>query len=452
MSKVLTRTAGPPTLATRAPWRRSRRMNSFTRLLGFAVLLLLLFLAVALGAQAWLHRETRRLQAEAGAAMQVRIAKAVALHSRPVATWSDADLRDVGELIGGSVRWVQTPRPPPPPSDRQLSLDYTVPTVAYVTGPGVLAPALRVTYALPPASQLLLVHKYTLMALLVLAFGLLAVVALLGFVWFRRHDAAGEGSPPPFSAARSEMHSFEQLAKTSVARGEELVRERDERQRTEQDLQFNRQLLSQALEEKIRLGHDLHDGIIQSLYAAGLTLEAARALVATAPAEADRQLEQTREALNATIRDVRGYISGLTPEMLLRTGFKQALVSLTDELRAGRDVSFDLRIDDDAAALLTLEQTREVIQIAREAVSNGLRHGQAKAITLRVHMGDQAVGLLVQDNGAGYDTTQRHPGGHGLGNMEARAVRLGGSLRVESQLGVGTRIVLTLPVHSAPPP
>ena len=97
MSKVLTRTAGPPTLATRAPWRRSRRMNSFTRLLGFAVLLLLLFLAVALGAQAWLHRETRRLQAEAGAAMQVRIAKAVAFTRdrsppgrRPIcATWAN---------------------------------------------------------------------------------------------------------------------------------------------------------------------------------------------------------------------------------------------------------------------------------------------------------------------------------------------------------------------------
>ena len=424
-------------------------MNSLARLLGFAVLLLLLFLAVALGAQAWLHRETHRLQAEAAAGMQVRMAKAVALHPRPVAAWTEADLRDVGELIGGTVHRFQTLPPLPPPSDRQLTCDYLVPAVAGATGPDAGGPALRVTFALPPASQLLLLHKHTLMALLVLAFGLLAVVALLGFVWFRRHEATGEGSRPPFAAMRSEMRSFEQLAKTSIARGEELVRERDERQRTEQDLQFNRQLLSQALEEKIRLGHDLHDGIIQSLYAAGLTLEAARALVATAPAEADRRLEQTREALNATIRDVRGYISGLTPEMLLRTGFKQALVTLTDELRAGRDVGFDLRIDDEAAALLTLEQTREVVQIAREAVSNSLRHGDAKTISLRLHMGDQAVCLLMQDNGAGYDPAQRHPGGHGLGNMEARAGRLGGSLRVESQLGIGTRIVLTLPVPSA---
>ncbi len=451
MSKVLTRTPGTPTLAARAPWRGFRRMNSLTRLLGFAVLLLLLFLAVALGAQVWLHRENRRLQAEAGIAMQVRIAKAVALHPRPVAAWSEADLRDVGELIGGTVRRFQTLPPPPPPSDRQLTFDYPVPAVAGATGPDAGAPALRVTYALPPTSQLLLLHKHTLMALLVLAFGLLALVALLGIFWFRRHEPVGESSRPPFAAARSEMRSFEQLAKTSVARGEELVRERDERQRTEQDLQFNRQLLSQALEEKIRLGHDLHDGIIQSLYAAGLTLEAARALVPTAPAEADRRLEQTREALNATIRDVRGYISGLTPEMLLRTGFKQAIVNLVDELRAGRDISFDLRIDDDATALLTLEQTREVVQIAREAVSNALRHGNAKAISLRLHMGDQAVCLLVQDNGAGYDPAQRHAGGHGLGNMEARAGRLGGSLRVESQPGVGTRIVLTLPVPSAAP-
>jgi signal transduction histidine kinase len=426
-------------------------MNSLTRLLGFAVLLLLLFLAVAIGAQAWLHRENRRLQAEAIAAMHVRIARAVALHPRPVADWSETDLREVGELIGGAVHRFQTLPPAPRASDRMLCLDFPVPAAAGVTGPDADAVALRVTFALPPISQMLFLHTYTLMALLVFAFGLLVVVAAAGFVWFRQHDVTDVDSLPPFAAARSEMRSFEQLAKTSVARGEELLRERDERQRTEQDLLFNRQLLSQALEEKIRLGHDLHDGIIQSLYAAGLTLEAARALVATAPAEADRRLEQTREAINATIRDVRGYISGLTPERLVRSGFKQALASLTDELCAGRDVSCDLRIDDDAAALLTLEQTREVVQIAREAVSNGLRHGQAKAISLRLHMGDHAVCLLVQDNGAGYDPAQRESRGHGLDNMEARAERLGGSLRVESQLGAGTRIVLTLPVLSAPP-
>ena len=107
-------------------------MNSLTRLLGLAVFLLLLFLAVALGAQAWLHRATRRLQAEAGAAMQVRIAKAVALHPRPVAAWSETDLHDVGELIGGSVHLVQASLPPPPPNDRQLTLDYAVPAAASV--------------------------------------------------------------------------------------------------------------------------------------------------------------------------------------------------------------------------------------------------------------------------------------------------------------------------------
>ncbi|HTZ19376.1 MAG TPA: hypothetical protein VMC06_00715, partial [Opitutaceae bacterium] len=148
-----------------------------------AVLLLLLFLAVALGAQAWLHRENRRLQAEASADMQIRIAKAVALHPRPVADWSEADLRDVGELIGGTVRRFQTLPPPAPPSDRHLTYDYLVPAGTSATGPEAGALALRVTFALPSASQLLLLHKHTLMALLVLALGLLAAVALLGFVW-----------------------------------------------------------------------------------------------------------------------------------------------------------------------------------------------------------------------------------------------------------------------------
>ncbi len=117
----------------------------------------------------------------------------------------------------------------------------------------------------------------------------------------------------PFAATRSEINTLASLAKTSVAQGEELNRERDVRRRAEEDAQLKQQLLTQSLDEKIRLGRDLHDGIIQSLYAVGLTLETVRALVKSNPAEADRQLEHTRAGLNETIRDVRAYITGLAP-------------------------------------------------------------------------------------------------------------------------------------------
>jgi signal transduction histidine kinase len=175
-----------------------------------------------------------------------------------------------------------------------------------------------------------------------------------------------------------------------------------------------------------------------------LTLESARSLVKENPGEADRRLEQCRESLNGTIRDVRHYISGLAPENLRRAGFTQALQSLFTELGAGRDVTFDLKVDDEATALLSPEQSTEALQIAREAVSNALRHGGASLITLRLHKSDQEVCLLVQDNGTGFDASKRREGGHGLNNMQARAQRVGANTTITSKPGEGTRVVVML--------
>jgi signal transduction histidine kinase len=259
-------------------------------------------------------------------------------------------------------------------------------------------------------------------------------------------------SAPPFSKTRNEVGTLAQLAASSVAQGAELNRERDVRRRAEEDSQLKQQMLAQSVDEKIRLGHDLHDGIIQSLYALGLTLETVRTQVQSNPAEAERQLQQTCAGLNNTIRDVRAYIAGLAPDSLRRAGFAQALRTLLGELGAGHHADYDLQIDEDAATLLTPEQSLEALQIAREAVSNALRHGGASRITLRMHKSDREVCLLVQDNGHGFDADSRRDGGHGLGNMQARARRVGATLRVTSQPGEGARILATLPIAPSAPP
>lgn len=250
----------------------------------------------------------------------------------------------------------------------------------------------------------------------------------------------------PLTAARAEIDALAKLAQSSVAQGTELNRERDVRRRAEEDAQFKQGLLTQSLEEKIRLGHDLHDGIIQSLYAVGLTLESVRGLLRDDPAEADRRIEQCRAALNSSIREARGYITGLTPDNLRKTGFARALETLLSELGASRDASFEIEVDEEAAALLTPDQALEALQIAREAVSNALRHGRASVIVLRLHKGDREICLLVQDNGAGFAASDRRDGGHGLDNMHARAARIGATLRITSQPGEGARVVATVPL------
>ena len=285
-------------------------------------------------------------------------------------------------------------------------------------------------------------RERTVLALGAAAFGLAVVLA---FSLTLRPQAAG-GAKPPLDAVRTEMNTLARLAQNSVAQGAELSRERDVRRRAEEDATLKQQLLAQSLEERIRLGRDLHDGIIQSLYAVGLTLEAARAMLRTDADDADRRLEQARSAINDTIRDVRTYITGLAPENLRRAGFAQALDSLLTELQASRDTRFDVKIDDEAAARFSADQGLQVLQILREAVSNALRHGCASLITLRVHQSDREVCLLVQDNGIGFAAGTRRPGGNGVGNMHARAKALGAELRITSQPGEGTRIVATIPI------
>lgn len=296
--------------------------------------------------------------------------------------------------------------------------------------------------AIAPAARMEALGRRAALGLALAAFAL-AVLLIFSLALRATRPA---GTMAPFASTRGEMKTLAKLAESSVAQGAELSRERDVRRRAEEDAQLKQELLRQSVDEKIRLGRDLHDGIIQSMYAVGLTLETVRALVKSDPDEADRRLEQTRASLNDAIRDVRAYITGLAPENLRRGGFAQALNRLLVELRAGREAQFEIRVDDDAAALLTPEQSVQVLQIAREAVSNALRHGRASAIAVRVHQGDNELCLLVQDNGAGFNPAGRRDGGHGLANMKARAERLGSTLRVTSEPAKGTRIVATFPI------
>jgi signal transduction histidine kinase len=294
----------------------------------------------------------------------------------------------------------------------------------------------------PRASRIALQTQRLILALAMVGLGLAG--ALLFSLAFRSTQT--DDPKAPFHAARTEMGTLAKLAETSVAQGTELNRERDVRRRAEEDVQLKQRLLTQSLEEQVRLGRDLHDGIIQSLYAVGLTLESVRPLLRDDPGEADRRLEQCRAALNSSIREARTYISGLAPHHLRHAGFSRALDALLADLRGGRAASFEIEVDDDATALLTPEQTIEALQIAREAVSNALRHGGASTIKLRVHKGDREICLLVQDNGTGFDASTRRAGGHGLSNMRARAASVGATLRLTSRPGEGTRVLTTLPI------
>jgi signal transduction histidine kinase len=208
-------------------------------------------------------------------------------------------------------------------------------------------------------------------------------------------------------------------------------------------LRKNEEALRHTMEERARLGWNLHDGVIQSLYAAGMGLSGVRALLGPEQNAAVGHLEQVRGILNETIHDVRNFITGLEPEALKQQSFGQAVAGLLATMQAIRPMRTTLEIDEAVAARLTLPQRVHVLQIVREAVSNALRHGNATQVSVTLRPDGKTAGVEITDDGHGFK-----PGvpsqGKGLANIAERARELGAELTVDSAPGKGTRLKLNL--------
>lgn len=274
---------------------------------------------------------------------------------------------------------------------------------------------------------------------LALSISALIVAVALVFSLGRRTGRRNE-TRAPFSSRERERRSLDLLATTSVRAQEELDQERDEREKAQADSQHRLQLLNRALEEKISIGRDLHDGVIQSLYATGLTLESTKLQLMSDPAAATIQLEQSISLINRGITDIRGYISGLSPRSVRRDSLASGLAEAVEELRAGRPLDVNWNIDEKCVAELSDKQITETLQITREAVSNALRHGGAQKIHLSLVRGDQGNELTLRDDGQGFSPSVATSTGQGLGNMEARASEAFGEFTLTSAPGEGTCI------------
>jgi signal transduction histidine kinase len=198
--------------------------------------------------------------------------------------------------------------------------------------------------------------------------------------------------------------------------------------------------------ERDRIAQDLHDGIIQSLYGVGLSLEDVPELIGEDRAEAERRVERAIDTLHVTIRDIRNFITGLRPEALETGDLADGLAAVAADARGGgvRDV----RVQLDDGLDVGLEATVQVLQTAREAVSNAVRHSRATSITVHLGRAGDDIVLEVSDDGRGFDPDAALDAEHhGLDNLRARARSVGGSLAIESGPGRGTRVILRLPAY-----
>lgn len=201
------------------------------------------------------------------------------------------------------------------------------------------------------------------------------------------------------------------------------------------------QRLSALLEDRTHIGRDLHDCILQSLYAIGLNIETEwRGYRHTSP-ESEQTHAHTIQQINRLIHDIRQMIHGLDEGVLqefdLRTEL-QTLKSAYDQIGHLR-ISFDLHPA--AIEVLTKEEEREILSIAREALSNCVRHAKATHAAISIRKRGDRIRVQVSDDGRGFAMGDGRPQGYGLANMTARAKKIGGTLRIQSEEGRGTDII-----------
>lgn len=202
------------------------------------------------------------------------------------------------------------------------------------------------------------------------------------------------------------------------------------------------------VEERERIGRDLHDGIIQSLYAVSLSLEDLEEIARDDPDAVAGRVDRAIDSLQTTISDIRHFILGLRPGLLALIGMAEGLERLADEARFASVVAFETEVDIDAAARLDDEQAAQLLGLAREALSNVTRHSAATGARVILAADDAGVLLAIEDDGVGFDPMGTFGPDHlGLTNMRERAAMLGGTLEVTQRDGGGTRVVARIPVE-----
>jgi signal transduction histidine kinase len=197
-----------------------------------------------------------------------------------------------------------------------------------------------------------------------------------------------------------------------------------------------------VLDERERIGRELHDGVIQSLFSVGMGLQA------TASRSRDPEVESRVEAavteIDRAIRDLRNYIFGLRPGILADRQLEQALEDLAREFEEKSGVTTVTDIDGTVAAELA-PRAADLVQLTREALSNVGKHAQAT--TCRVSLrrdGEEAI-LEIDDDGQGFDPVAPHTG-LGLRNLKDRGIAIGGRVTVESKAGEGSTVRFAVPV------
>ena len=200
-------------------------------------------------------------------------------------------------------------------------------------------------------------------------------------------------------------------------------------------------------DERERISRDLHDGVIQTVFSIGMSLESTRHLTRSDPQRVEERLDQAVDALDGVIRELRNYIFHLRPQEAATMGFSRGLTELAREYEVNALVRPDLEIRTGTEAQVPARIVPDVLQVVREALSNAAKHAKASTLTIIAHVAEQRVTIEVADDGVGFEAGTAQVG-RGLENMRERADALGADLEVTSATGEGTTVRLRVPLDA----
>ena len=196
------------------------------------------------------------------------------------------------------------------------------------------------------------------------------------------------------------------------------------------------------VEDRERIARDLHDAIIQDLFAVGLSLQAANQQVVV-PAVND-VIADTVRRLDDTISSLRRFIFDLHPPIWsrrdLRAEVSELIGHLSEPYAARTEVAFDGPLDSMPAGLLD-----DALQLISEALSNALRHSDSDRVAIDIGSDRDELLLVVADDGRGFNPEEATEG-MGLANIRTRAQRAGGEATIQSTPGSGTVVRIRLPI------
>ena len=203
--------------------------------------------------------------------------------------------------------------------------------------------------------------------------------------------------------------------------------------------------LRRHIRQREQLSQDLHDNVLQSLYAVGMHLEAGKLVTGKSPRKSKAHMTQAIDQLNHLVLDIRQFITLLKQRTAAKPDFGQALRQLVASFSAAGQATPELEIKDSVLSVITPTQGEQLLNIAREALSNSMRHAQATHRSVRLSHTGNTIRLVIRDNGNGFASRHRHHRGHGLANMDARAKKILARLTLDSASGKGTCVTVDVP-------